>query len=61
MARMGRLEVHRAFGGETEGKRPIGRPRHKWEHHINMDLQEVNWGAWTGLIRLRIDKVGGPL
>jgi hypothetical protein len=29
---------------KAEGKRPLGRPRHKWEHHINMDLQEVSWG-----------------
>jgi len=29
---------------KAEGKRPLGRPRHKWQHHINMDLQEMSWG-----------------
>jgi len=24
--------------------RPLGRPRHRWEDNINMDLQEVEWG-----------------
>jgi hypothetical protein len=27
--------------GKTEGKRPLGRPRHRWEDSIKMDLQEV--------------------
>jgi len=29
------------FGGEPEGKRPVGRPRRRWEDNIMMDLQEV--------------------
>ena len=29
------------FGGETEGKRPLGRPRRRWKDNIKMDLQEV--------------------
>jgi hypothetical protein len=29
---------------QADGKRPLGIPRHKWEHHINIDLQEVSWG-----------------
>jgi len=34
--------------GKPEGKRPLGRPRHRWEDNIKMDLQEVgcecmNW------------------
>jgi hypothetical protein len=28
---------------KSEGKGPLGRPRHKWEHHIDMDLPEVSW------------------
>ena len=27
--------------GKPEGKRPLGRPRHRWEDNIKMDLQEV--------------------
>jgi hypothetical protein len=43
------------------GRRPLGRPRRRWEDNIKMDLQEVGWGAWAGLIRLRIGKGGGLL
>ena len=42
------------FGGETEGKRLLGRLRCKWPDNIKMTLQEVGWGAWTGLIWHRI-------
>jgi hypothetical protein len=28
------------FGGEPEGKRPLGRPRHRWEDNMKVDLQE---------------------
>jgi hypothetical protein len=38
------------FVGKPEGERPLGRPRHRWEDNIEMDLQEVGWRAWTGLI-----------
>jgi hypothetical protein len=31
------------FGGITEGKRPLGRPRCRWEDNIKMDLKEVGW------------------
>ena len=30
------------------GKRPLGRPRRRWEGNIKMDLQEVECGAWVG-------------
>jgi hypothetical protein len=33
----------------------------RWEDNIKMDLQEVGWGAWTGLIWLRIGTGGGVL
>ena len=40
--RMGeRRGVYRVVVGKLEGKRPIGRPRHRWEDNIKMDLQEV--------------------
>jgi len=29
--------------GKPEGKRPIGRPRRRWDVNIKMDLQEVGW------------------
>jgi len=33
--------VYRVLVGKPEGKRPLGRPRHRWEDYIKMDLQEV--------------------
>jgi hypothetical protein len=33
------------FGGNLEGKRPLGRPRRRWEENIKMDLQEVGCGT----------------
>jgi len=33
------------FGGETEGRRPLGRPRRRWEDNIKIDLQEVGCGV----------------
>ena len=32
------------FGGKTEGKSPLRRPRHRWEDNVKMDLQEVRCG-----------------
>jgi hypothetical protein len=31
--------------GKPEGKRPLGRPRHRWEDNVRMDLQEVGCGC----------------
>jgi hypothetical protein len=50
----------RVLVGKPEGKRPLGRSRCRWKD-IKMDLQEVGYGAWTGLIRLRIGTGGGQL
>jgi len=36
--------VHRVLVGKPEGKRPLGRPRRRWEDNIKMDLQEVETG-----------------
>jgi hypothetical protein len=33
--------LHRGLVGKPEGKRPLGRLRHRWEDNIRMDLQEV--------------------
>jgi hypothetical protein len=37
--------VHRVLVGKPEEKRPLGRPRHRWEENIKMDLQGVG-GSW---------------
>jgi hypothetical protein len=62
VARRGeRRGAYRALVGNPEGRRPLGRPRHRWEDNIKMDLREVGWGAWTGSIWLRIGTGGGVL
>ena len=45
--------------GKSAGKGPLGRTRHIWEDDIKVDLQEVEWGAWIGLIWLKIGTGGG--
>ena len=37
--------VHKVLVGKLEGKRPLGRPRRRWEDNIKMDLQEVGRGC----------------
>jgi hypothetical protein len=45
VARMGeRRGAYRALEGKPEGRRPLGRPRRRWEDNIKMDLREVGWG-----------------
>ena len=46
--------VHRVLVGKPEGKRPLGRPRRRWEDNIKMDLQEVRGGGdWMELAQDR--------
>jgi hypothetical protein len=45
-----RSGVYRVVVGKPEGKRPLGRPRCRWEDNIKMDLQEEGWGMnWNDL------------
>jgi hypothetical protein len=37
--------AYRALMGKPQGRRPLGRPRHRWEDNIKMHLREVGWGA----------------
>ena len=37
-------EEVQSFGGEPEGKGPLGKTRRGWEYNIKMDLQELGWG-----------------
>jgi hypothetical protein len=37
--------AYRILVGRPEGRRPLGRPRHRWKDNIKMDLQEVGWGV----------------
>jgi hypothetical protein len=62
VVRMGeRRDVYRLLVGKSEGKRPFGRSRHRWEDNIKMDLQEVVCGVWTVSSWLRIGTGGGHL
>ena len=56
VARMGQERgVYRVLVGKPEGKRPLGRPRRRWEDNIKMDLQEVEGacGDWMDLAQDR--------
>jgi hypothetical protein len=56
VARMGeKKNAYRLLVGNTEGKRPIGRPRCRWVDNIRMDLGQVGWGFvdWIGLAQDR--------
>jgi hypothetical protein len=47
--------VYRVLVGKPEGKRPLGRPRRRWEDNIKMDLQEVGRGGmeWIDLAEVK--------
>jgi len=45
VAKWGEERHIRVLEGKTEGKRLLGRPRHRWEDIIKMDLQEVGCGC----------------
>ena len=56
VARMGEKGgVCKVFVGKPEGRRPLGRPRNRWEDNIKMDLQEVGCGGmdWIKLAQDR--------
>jgi hypothetical protein len=42
---VGRRDVYRVLVRKPEGKRPLGRPRRRWEDNIKMDLQEMGCGV----------------
>jgi hypothetical protein len=47
--------AYRILVGRPEGRRPLGRPRHRWEDNIKMDHQEVGWGNidWIDMVQDR--------
>ena len=55
VARMGDGRgVHKVLVGKPEGERPLGRPRHRWEDNIKLDLREVGGGGdWLELAQDR--------
>jgi hypothetical protein len=51
-----RRGVYRVLIGMPQGKGPLGRPRHRWEDNITMDLREIRikWANWIRLVRDRV-------
>jgi len=56
-----RRGIHRVLVQKPEGKRPLGRPRCRWEDNTKMNFQEVGCRLWTGSSWLRIGTDGGHL
>ena len=56
-----RIGAYRILALTREGKGPLVRHRRRWLDNINMDTQELECGAWTGLMWLRIGTGGGHL
>jgi hypothetical protein len=56
-----RRGVYRILVGKPEGKRRLGRPRHRWEDNIKMIFRKSDVGVWTGLSWIRIGIGGGHL
>jgi hypothetical protein len=52
VARVGEERVYKALVGKPEGKRPLGRPMHRWEDGIRMDLGDICWGGKVEWIEL---------
>jgi hypothetical protein len=55
-----RTGVYRALVEKSEGKRPLGRPRLRWEDYFEI-FRKWDVGVWTGFIWLRIRTDGGHL
>jgi hypothetical protein len=65
--------VYRVLVGKPEGRRPLGRPRRRWEDRIKMDFEEIGWGGvewihlaqdrdrWRGVVNAMMNRwVLGP-
>jgi hypothetical protein len=58
-----KTNAYRTLVGNPAGKRPLGRPRHRWVDNIKMDLREIEWdgmgwidlaqdrGQWRALVK----------
>jgi hypothetical protein len=62
VARVGEeRKVCKVLVGNPEGKRPLGRPRHRWQNGIRMCRRKIGWGLWSGSRWLKIGTNGGLL
>jgi hypothetical protein len=46
-------KVYKVLVGKPEGRRPLGRPKRRWEDGVRMDLTEIGLGVWIGFDWLR--------
>jgi hypothetical protein len=46
------IKLYKVLVGKPVGKRPLGRPRHRWEDGIRMNLREIGWkdAEWVQLV-----------
>jgi hypothetical protein len=51
-------KLHKVLVGNLEGKRPLVRPRCRWEDGIKMYFREIGWRDWSGFSWLRIGTSG---
>jgi hypothetical protein len=56
-----RRGLYTVLVGKPDAKKPLGRPRHRWEDNIKIELQEMVCGLWTGSSWLRIGTGSGHL
>jgi hypothetical protein len=56
-----RRGTYRILVGRAEGKRPLGRRRHRWEDNVTMGVKELGFEDWIGLIWLMLGTSGGLL
>jgi len=56
-----RRGLYRVLVGKPEGKRPFGKPRHRWEDILRWVFRKWDVGAWTGSIWLSKGTGGGHL
>jgi len=58
-----RRGIYRVSLGKPVGKRPLGKPRRRWQDNIKIDLQEIGCGGfdWIGLAVSAVMNLGGSL
>ena len=56
-----RKGTYRVLVGKSEGKRPLGKPRRRWEDNISWIFRKFDVGVWTGSSWLRIGTGGGHM
>jgi hypothetical protein len=54
-------KLYKVLVGKPEGKRLLGRPRHRWEDGVRMNLMEIGLGVWIGFVWLRTGTGDGLL